>query len=466
MKKKLLLLLLSLNLCAFIAAKKPVPKITVAPVSFLNAGAEDGWIPIFVQAQLTSDIQNFSDFTVIDRMAADAIMGEQKRAEQKAYLNNTKADFEYASLVNADYVVVTNLVKKGNSYSFTCTAHDVKKATVIGKSHSAASVSESALRNGSAIHSASYEILRGLGIKEKKLAALKQSGAESQTSEVESNYYTAKGIIQEEKDDGNFIAVLNYYKKAIEACNRNTEASSRLKSYGEWLYGSNLGSTAQADIQKRKRWQAIWQTVRQYNLENWAYTVYNPADLKIHSIDYNRGTADYILPVKYKINPDCVRLYNEVLSAYNSTTKLGDWGLDTSFWRELTKAEVRTLIDSGYYDSECRFYSTTPGYGDPSQVKAFREELFQEITFFGRRPYPRLDSALTLTAALQDKNGRSIASDTIRTIHGEGDIALQNVFSHYIDYDIKSDFKTANFVFKNIAVSKMDGDFKIIIKSN
>lgn len=91
-----------------------------------------------------------------------------------------------------------------------------------------------------------------------------------------------------------------------------------------------------------------------------------------------------------------------MLSAYNSTKKLGDWGIDTSFWRELTKAEVRTLI----------------------------------------------------------------ASDTIRTIHGEGDIALQNVFSHYIDYDIKSDFKTANFVFKNIAVSKMDGDFKIIIKSN
>lgn len=466
MKKKLLLLLLSLNLCAFIAAKKPVPKITVAPVSFLNAGAEDGWIPIFVQAQLTSDIQNYSDFTVIDRMAAGAIMGEQKRAEQNAYLNNTEVDFEYASLVNVDYVVVANLIKKGTGYSLTCTAHDVKKATVIGKSYSAASVSESALRNGSALHSASYEILRGLGIKEKKLAALKQSGAESHNSEVESNYYTAKGIAQEEKDDGNFIAVLNYYNKAVEASKANAEASSRLKSYGEWLYGSNLGSTAQADIQKRKRWQAIWQSLRLYNLENWSYTVYNPADLKTLSIDYNRGTADYLLPVKYKINPDCIRLYNEVLSAYNSTKKLGDWGLDTGFWRELTKAEVRTLIDSGYYDSECPFYSTTPGYGDPSQVKAFREEVFREITFFASRPYPLLDSALTLTATLQDKSGRTIASDTIRTIHGEGDIAMQDVSSHYIEPDIRSDFKTANFVFKNIDVSKMNGDFKIVIKAN
>jgi len=222
----------------------------------------------------------------------------------------------------------------------------------------------------------------------------------------------------------------------------------------------------QADIKNREKWKETWENVRKSNEENWAYTVYNPADLKTHSIDYNRGTADYVLPVKYKINPDCVRLYNEVLSAYNSTKKLGDWGIDTSFWRELTKAEVRTLIDSGYYDSECPFYSTTPGYGDMSQVKAFREEVFREITFFGRRPYPRLDSALTMTAILQDKNGRTIASDTIRTIHGEGDIALQNVFSHYIEPDIKSDFKTANFVFKNIAVSKMDGDFKIIIKLN
>ena len=173
MKKKLFMLLLSINLCAFVAAKKTAPKITVAPVSFQNAGAEDDWIPFFVQGQLTSDIQNYSDFTVIDRMAADAIMGEQKRAEQKAYLNNTKADFEYASLVNADYVIVANLVKRGNSYSFTCAANDVKKATVIGKSYSASSVSESALQNGSAIRSASYEILRGLGIKEKKTCSPK-----------------------------------------------------------------------------------------------------------------------------------------------------------------------------------------------------------------------------------------------------------------------------------------------------
>ena len=70
MKKKLFVLFFSLSVWTLFAAKKPVPKITVAPVSFLNAGAEDGWIPIFVQAQLTSDIQNFSDFTVIDRMAA------------------------------------------------------------------------------------------------------------------------------------------------------------------------------------------------------------------------------------------------------------------------------------------------------------------------------------------------------------------------------------------------------------
>lgn len=225
-------------------------------------------------------------------------------------------------------------------------------------------------------------------------------------------------------------------------------------------------SDIQTDIKNREKWQITWQNVRKYNEKNWACIVYNPADLKTLSIDYNSGTADYIIPVKYKINPDCLHRYNEALSAYNSTKKLGDWGIDTNFWRELTKAEVRTLIDSGYYDSECRFCSTTPGYGDPSQVKAFREEVFQEITFFGRRPYPRLDSALTMTAALQDKNGRTIASDTIRTIHGEGDIALQNVFSHYIEPDIKGDFKTANFVFKNIAVSKMDGDFKIIIKSN
>ena len=71
-------------------------------------------------------------------------------------------------------------------------------------------------------------------------------------------------------------------------------------------------SDIQADIKNREKWKETWENVRKRNEENWSYTVYNPADLKTLSIDYSRGRADYILPVKYKINLDCVRLYNEI----------------------------------------------------------------------------------------------------------------------------------------------------------
>ena len=40
-------------------------------------------------------------------------------------------------------------------------------------------------------------------------------------------------------------------------------------------------SDIQADIKNREKWQITWQNVRKYYEENWAYTVYNPADLKI-----------------------------------------------------------------------------------------------------------------------------------------------------------------------------------------
>lgn len=38
-------------------------------------------------------------------------------------------------------------------------------------------------------------------------------------------------------------------------------------------------SDIQADIKNREKWKETWENVRKSNEENWAYTVYNPADL-------------------------------------------------------------------------------------------------------------------------------------------------------------------------------------------
>ena len=56
---------------------QPGSRITVGFPSMQGGGEADTWVPIYVQGQLTTDMQNYSGLIVIDRQAARQLMEEQ-----------------------------------------------------------------------------------------------------------------------------------------------------------------------------------------------------------------------------------------------------------------------------------------------------------------------------------------------------------------------------------------------------
>lgn len=333
--KKIICILGALACACFMFSAEPVKagsKITVSPPSLQNGGEDDSWIPLFVQGQLTTDLQNYSGLIVIDRQAADAIMDEQKREQQKAFMNNETASVEYAALVNADYLVSVQVIKKGSSYSLTCGIQDVKTSTAVGKSYSEPNVSEQALNDGSALHAASYELLKGIGIAESNLSTLKEK-SKNRESEVAANYYTAKGLAAEQKG-GNVVEAMAYYQKAVGSSKSVTESAARLNTLTTTLPGVSMGKRAKNDMQLRKQWEKIWDDAHEYIRSNWAYVVYCPDLIELTGVDYNRNTATVTFPIFYKLNPECWELYCRLSGAYAAAKKnsVSDWGLDETLW--------------------------------------------------------------------------------------------------------------------------------------
>ena len=60
-------------------------KLVVDKPSLENFDKANEWIADFVQGQLTSDFQTYSECTVIDRLAVESIIAEQKRKEEMDY---------------------------------------------------------------------------------------------------------------------------------------------------------------------------------------------------------------------------------------------------------------------------------------------------------------------------------------------------------------------------------------------
>lgn len=222
-----------------------------------------------------------------------------------------------------------------------------------------------------------------------------------------------------------------------------------------------LGSQAQNDMKWREEWKAIWNTFRRFSKENWAYISCNSADLQTLSVNYNNGTANYVLPARFKLNPDCTTLYRELLNAYNRVPKLGDWGLYTDFWFSVNREQLKGLIASGYF-------------ADPfGRTRVMLDDFY--IADFGGGSYmqiPDIDAICEITATLKTSDGKAIASDTLRKRRPMQEEKDDEVYGHYLSFPSSTqDFMreteyTVRFVFHNVSVDKMDGKTRVEIKPN
>ncbi len=292
--KNLIAFLICLLLPAFIFAEaiRAGSKITVSLPVVKNAAPGEEWIPLFVQGQLSSDIQNYSPFTVIDRTAAEQLLGEQKLKEANSYLSATEdSSIQYASLVDSDYLITVNLIKKSASWALDCKVMDVKSSGTVGKSYSNANVMNSALEDGSIIHNAAYEILAGLGIDSAELKAL-LSQTQTQIEQATAQASVAKGIVAEQ--GGSNIEALTYYIRAKKSDKNLSEATSRMANMTNVVTGGNFGANAKNLIKMRNDWDKLLREAAELIAANPPeFTLYYYSDLKADEMteeDYERGT--------------------------------------------------------------------------------------------------------------------------------------------------------------------------------
>ncbi|MBR1912797.1 MAG: hypothetical protein IJ828_10655 [Treponema sp.] len=325
-------------------------KITVGTPAFQNGGEADTWVPIYVQGQLTTDFQNYSGLTVIDRQAARQLMEEQKIKEQNAYIAGSEDEIQYAALVDADYLVSVMLIKTGSSFSLQCSIQSVKSSSLVGKVYSAPNLSETDLSSGSAVHKASYELLSGIGVPEDSLFMLKDN-SNKQQAETAANVFTAKGMAVEQQG-GSIVQAMAYYQKAVGSSSAITEAASRLDGLTSQISGVNLGETAMKDMKLRKQWQKIWEDMIAYTKDYWADVAYDPSLLDFKNPNYEKGTIDLVLPITARLNPEVKDLWIRLIDAYVKTPKQGDWKLDNFYdWGDVQK-RIKPEIAMAIYNSD------------------------------------------------------------------------------------------------------------------
>ena len=212
MKKKISFLILS-TLCIFLYAEPLNGKrITVPKPTFINGSADEEWVPLFIQGQLTTNFQNYSGLTVIDRLNQDKAKAEQKLSESASY--SEVDQLAVGKLVAANYIVAITVIKKGSSFSIDAKINAADTNTTVGKAYTNPNCSVTALESGAEINNLAYELLKGLGIPESQIKDLKDTTyLKHQKSALAANTNIAKGI-SSEMATGNIVQTLAYYQKA------------------------------------------------------------------------------------------------------------------------------------------------------------------------------------------------------------------------------------------------------------
>ncbi len=363
MKRKILIQIIFV-LCIFpvIAATKYTSKkkIVVNYPVLNNVAAEDMWIADFVQGLLTTDLQNYSVMSVIDRAAAESILSEQKKAEASAYLSNNSFEnyFNYANMVDTDYIVVVELSKLEDFYKLSCVLKDKKANKVIQDvSHSSGNISYADLLNGSAIHLASYDLLLAMGEKQSKLANL-QIKSDKKDADVEANYNIAKGL--QSQKAGNIVEAFIHFFKA----ENNKTGSDLIAKVSRTIGAGEVRDSVLNDLALYDEWTKIWNDYKEYQNANWLQVFYCPDFLDYENINYDKETVDLKFPYSVCVNPEVINLYNHLYALYSKTSKAGKWNeldmtvyyiqlsLDAEISFELLDAQGKTIAQKSVKASD------------------------------------------------------------------------------------------------------------------
>lgn len=328
MKKKLFLTC-ALILCAFGRIVAADNAIAVPAPKTVNIDSEGAWIPLFIQGVITSNFQQYSGLTVIDRQNTDMIKAEQKLGENAVY--SEEDALQLGKLTHARFIVTGNITKKASSYALIFNITDAET----GETKAAASVPNclaSALENGEAANKISYELMTGYGIKLSKdaIAALTKS-AELMTSEVQAQASVAKGILAERS--GSNIEALTYYVQAQKNNSKLPEAAKLMQNMTSVVSAGNFSARAKNLIQLRKDWKKLLSEAGKYvDSVKPEFELRYFSDIKPGEINYKTNSMTITLSAPYlrQINnsEDIYLFVKKIRDAYEKIPESKDWELD------------------------------------------------------------------------------------------------------------------------------------------
>ena len=301
-----------------VSIQKGVTKISVASPT-LNGEFYDyeEWIPFFIQGQLTSNLQNYSDFAVIDRLAAEQLMEEQKIMETEAAINEVDVPINYAKAISVDYVVTVNVTKKEDTYAMESNICSVNKATPVGKAFKKADITPQEMNDGYIINEMAYELLLGIGIDENGLADLLKHD-ENSLKTIEAQTNLSKGIAAEKKEKN--IEAMTYYLKATSSDKNLNEAIARLSKTSVKIYGGDYVKEAGNKMAFRNQWVKLLQqtveTLEKVPPVQYVYKV-NNNDSKI-SVD------------GYFVFTDEWKIINKLKNTLTKIPESSNWGREVS----------------------------------------------------------------------------------------------------------------------------------------
>ena len=273
--------------------------IAVREPKGVNLGDGADWIPLFIQGVITTNFQQYSGMTVIDRQNVDMVKAEQKLSESAEF--DEKNTIEIGKMTSARLIVTGNIVAKSGTYALTFNITDVESVETKA-SASIPNCSRSALEDGTAANQISYDLMTGYGIalsnSAKKNLTQKSKAIAAETSAQVS---VAKGIAAEK--GGSNIEALTYYIQARKSDNKLAEATSRMAGMSTVVAGGNFGANAKNLIKLRKDWEQLL-------LEAAGLIAVNPPEFELRYFtdvepieltekDYKKGRMSFSLGAPY-----------------------------------------------------------------------------------------------------------------------------------------------------------------------
>ena len=310
-------------------SKREAVSIAVPAPKGVNLGDGADWIPFFMQGVITSNFQQYSGLTVIDRQNADMVKAEQRLSESAEF--DEKNAIEIGKMTNARLIVTGSILAKSNAFALTFSITDAQT----GETKASASVPNClriALEDGSMANQISYDLMTGYGIAlgDDAKSKLTQIGA-VMAAETSAQVSVAKGIVAENR--GSNIEALTYYIQAKKKDKDFAEATSRISGMTTVVTGGNFGANAKNMIKLRNDWNKLL-------LEAASLIAANPPEFEVRYFtdieslplteqDYANGTMSFRLGAPYLKQTSAEenkKIADELMTAMHSIPESKNWG--------------------------------------------------------------------------------------------------------------------------------------------